>query len=106
MKKNITIEHNLSLWDLDGLTIDEMIDYLRDFRNQLVDKGLLESPYDFHSYGDCDLDSKFYIIRQETDEEYNSRIREEDRKIEDYKKHIEAKEQSEYLRLKQKYEGK
>lgn len=106
MKKNITIEHNLSLWDLNDLTIDEMIDWLKEYRNELVKKDMLTATYNFRVNYSEEYESEFSMIREETDEEYNNRVKRESQSLEDIKRQIEAKEQADYLRLRQKYEGK
>lgn len=98
-RKQVQRKIAFSLWSLDGCTISEAIEYLKD----------LESGFKAKYFGDVkididitDNDSSFVYYTMENDSEYKSRIERESIQ----KMSIEEKEKKEYERLREKYGNK
>lgn len=104
MKQKITLEQDLYLSELNGKNIDEIIEYLSKFKTILVERAMENSEYDFTCYDYYAHDSKFTLIREETDIEYEQRLEYENGVREEAQKAFLDKEKKEYERLKAKFE--
>lgn len=82
--------------DLDGLTIEEAIEMLSKVQERFPDKKI---KIDIDLYGDYSNDSQFYYEEEETDSEYEARIKQNER----WKKEAEKREREQYELLRQKY---
>lgn len=113
LMKRIEISDNLrndSIWNLDGLTMDKLIEWAQDIKSEYHLKGYTEIRL---SRGDCGYkgETEFNIMgtRPETDAEYKKRVskiqkdRERQKEIKEAKKTAEYEE---YLRLKVKFEAR
>ena len=93
IKKQILLDNEFSIYSFDESTYDEVILFLEELLERLKSKNLGYEKFIF-------VGSKLYGVRDETDEEYNSRM-------EIYNKHdmIEMeRKRKRYYELKQKYE--
>lgn len=99
MSKKVIREkkQEFSFWDIDGMNISEIIKYFTEIKEKLGHELILNVDL----YGDYDNDSEFYIERQETNEEYELRIKNE----EDFKNKKERDEYRQYQMLKKKFEN-
>jgi len=105
MKK--TIREYFSIEDLDGMAVDEMITYLKSFKEKLIEKGMSTAKYSFDKCWECGSDcigSEFILERDETEEEIQERLAAQQKEFEEFNKRIQAKEIAELKRLKEKYE--
>jgi hypothetical protein len=108
--KRITVKEKViddSLYDLDGLTVDEIASWVERLREQFGQKyhtlRLSVEPYGYE--GGAEL--VIYGEREENNVEYDKRV-EKARKEREHQKAIKeakkTKEYGEYLRLKEKFE--
>lgn len=91
------------------LKLDFLIEKLQMYRDMHIENGYSDIEIDFCKYEwDDDMEISLSGKRLETDEEYEARVKTEERKREieeDAKKRKLDSELQEYMRLKRKFEG-
>ena len=100
----------LSLYDIDQSTLDNLITQLSDIKTAAHDKRFRDMFIDI-IYDDAANYPRFFIMgyRPETEKEKNLRIRQQQKRNEEEKKRkefVKKDQYKDYLKLKKKFEGK
>jgi hypothetical protein len=93
--KIVTVMEPVSLYDLDGLSLDEAVSYFQDLREKYADS---DAKISYDSMGEESDDFGVRITRPETEKERQSRENHEQRRVDAELRQYEA--------LKRKYEPK
>ena len=104
-KKNIYLTTYDLRWEIDGMTLDKVIEYLQELKQEIIEEygDSVECELEIRSYDDY-TEINIDVHREETDDEYQKRIQEDKDRIKQNKEALEKKERKLYERLKKKYE--